>query len=113
MTEAALTTKEQEVQRAEANELRRANYLGLWQSLQSEDPFAEFYYRRIFAMELLNSAAEHLHPRVGSFLGQTAVDRNAYSEKQKAYLTSLVTDHLERSATSEESKSKKKTEAGK
>lgn len=111
MTTEKRSLAERAADREAAQALRREQVKGLWLSVKDDDPFADHHYRRMFAMEILLNDAE-LKPHVGSFLGQSAVDRNAYSQKQKDYLSRLIEEYL-KIAPPAEPKSKKKTEAGK
>lgn len=107
MNEAAQSLAERAAQREEAAALRREHVTGLWKSVKDSDPFSEHHYCRMFSMEILLNGADDLHPRAGSFLGQSAVDRNSFSGRQKQWLVSLLEKHLGIAEPVEQQKSKK------
>lgn len=103
---------ERQAQRQAALAQRRAEFVETWLEIRGDDPFLEFTFRRMFAVELLVHQ-ENLKTNAASFLGQACVDRNAFSPRQKAWMTVLVDEFLGTTPQKPETKSKKKTEAGK
>lgn len=110
MSEGKPSLAERAAEREAAQKLRRENVKAMWLSIKEDGPLDEHHYRRMFALEILLNNAD-LHPRVGEFLGRCAVDRNAFSQKQKDWLARLLEDHV--GIEPPEPKSKKKRGAEK
>lgn len=99
-------------QREAALAQRLAHFVETWLEIRGDDPFLEFTIRRMFALECL-AHQENLKPNAASFLGQVCVDRNALSPRQTGWMISLVDEWLKTTPPKSETKSKKKSEAGK
>lgn len=106
MTEVATNPDDAKSLRQAALSQRRAHFKETWLELRDDDPWAEFDFRRMFAIEILVHNPD-LKPNAASFLGQACVDKNAFSARQKEWLTNLVDEFLDTKPPKPEPKSKK------
>lgn len=112
MSEGKPSLAERREQFEAARKLRLEQATAMWLSVKDDKPLDEHFYRRTFAIEILNNDAD-LHPRVAEFLGRSAVDRNAFSQKQKDWLARLIEEYLGIAAPAIEPKAKAKKGAEK
>lgn len=107
-----MTAAARKAQYEEAKEAARLRMKGVWLSMKDLNPLDEFFYRRSFAVQIITYNID-LRTHAAEFLGRAAVDRNAFTPKQKEWFSRLIEEYVGIDAPKPEPKSKKKTEAGK